>query len=72
MATNEEIIISRNKRNGQTSEFIELKHVKHDATVEVSKIEEVNDDTSPQGNMESIRIPLDMVEALMMQINRSK
>ena len=72
MGNNETITISRTKRNGQTSEFVELTHNRNDRTINVSKVEEVNDDKNPQGHMESINVPVDMVEALLMQIRDSK
>ena len=72
MGNKETITISRIKRNGQTSEFVELTHNKNDKTINVSKVEEVNDDKNPQGHMESIRVPVDMVEALLMQIKENK
>ena len=68
MATNETITISRTKRNGQTSEFVELTHNKSDNTISISKVEEVNDDKNPQGHMETINVPVNMVEALLIQI----
>ena len=68
MATNEQITISRMIKNGQTSEFVELTHNRNDKTINISKIEEVNDDKNPQGHMESIKIPIKMVKALLMQI----
>ena len=68
MATNETIKINRIKRNGQTSEFIELTHNRKDRIINISKVEEVNDDKNPQGHMESINVPINMMKALFIQI----
>tara|TARA_B100000131_G_scaffold237666_1_gene229801 strand:+ start:4285 stop:4503 length:219 start_codon:yes stop_codon:yes gene_type:complete len=72
MGNNERISISKQTVNGQTSEFLELTHNKHDNIISISKVEEVNDDKNPQGHMESINVPVDMVEALLMQIKDKK
>ena len=71
MGNNERISISKQTTNGQTSQFIELTHNKDDHTINVSKVEEVNDDKNPQGHMESISIPVSMVKALMLQIKEN-
>ncbi len=72
MATNETITINRIKRNGQTSEFIELTHNRKDTVISISKVEEVNDDKNPQGHMESINVPINMMKALLMQIKEEE
>lgn len=72
MGNNERISISKQTINGQTSEFLELTHNKDDRTINVSKVEEVNDDKNPQGHMESITVPVDMMQALLMQIKDKK
>tara|TARA_B100000131_G_C18033597_1_gene579469 strand:- start:467 stop:685 length:219 start_codon:yes stop_codon:yes gene_type:complete len=72
MLNNQKISISKQTVNGQTSEFLELTHNKDDKTINISKVEEVNDDKNPQGHMESINVPVDMVEALLMQIKENK
>tara|TARA_B100001250_G_C19800602_1_gene790870 strand:+ start:1591 stop:1809 length:219 start_codon:yes stop_codon:yes gene_type:complete len=71
MGNNEKISISKQTTNGHTSEFIELTHNKDDSTISISKVEEVNDDKNPQGHMENINVPVNMVKALLMQIKEN-
>ena len=71
MGNDERISISKQTTNGQTSQFIELTHNKADSTISISKIEEVNDDKNPQGHMENINVPVNMVKALMLQIKEN-